>query len=165
MFRVRERTTPTERPPLVGEVIANFCLVVSVTDPYGRIPGFLDRSRYFFYQVAPQLYSRGWVDPVPEPLLQPNQNHQKKILKMLKLRKPQACCRSVLCLTLVLNKYYILSLLHSHGHSWCVCETGCSDWRGYRGRGCASNFQFLLRPPEKTLRCLQEDECPREVCS
>jgi hypothetical protein len=22
---VRERTTPTERPPLVGEVIANFC--------------------------------------------------------------------------------------------------------------------------------------------
>jgi hypothetical protein len=25
MVRVRERTTPTERPPLVGEVIANFC--------------------------------------------------------------------------------------------------------------------------------------------
>jgi hypothetical protein len=22
-----------------------------------------------FYQVAPQLYSRGWVDPVPDPLL------------------------------------------------------------------------------------------------
>jgi hypothetical protein len=43
---------PTERPPLVGEVIANFfadrvCHVVSVTDPYGRILGFLDRSRYF----------------------------------------------------------------------------------------------------------------------
>jgi hypothetical protein len=32
--------------------------VVSVTDPYGRILGFLDRSRYFFFQVAPQLYSR-----------------------------------------------------------------------------------------------------------
>jgi hypothetical protein len=30
---------------------------------------FLDRSRYFFFQVAPQLYSRGWVDPVPDPLL------------------------------------------------------------------------------------------------
>jgi hypothetical protein len=29
--------------------------VVSVTDPYGRILGFLDRSRYFFFQVAPQL--------------------------------------------------------------------------------------------------------------
>jgi hypothetical protein len=31
--------------------------------------GFLDRSRYFFIQVPPQLSSRGWVDPVPEPLL------------------------------------------------------------------------------------------------
>jgi hypothetical protein len=31
------------------------CHVVSVTDPYNRILGFLDRSRYFFYQVAPQL--------------------------------------------------------------------------------------------------------------
>jgi hypothetical protein len=31
--------------------------------------GFLDRSRYSSFQVAPQLYSRGWVDPVPDPLL------------------------------------------------------------------------------------------------
>jgi hypothetical protein len=38
------------------------CHVVSVTDPYGRILGFLDRSRYFFFQVAPELYSQGWVD-------------------------------------------------------------------------------------------------------
>jgi hypothetical protein len=44
------------------------CHVVSVTNPYGRILGFLDRSRYYFFQVAPQLYSRGWVDPVPDPL-------------------------------------------------------------------------------------------------
>jgi hypothetical protein len=29
-----------------------------VTDPYGRILGVLDRSRYFFFQVAPQLYSK-----------------------------------------------------------------------------------------------------------
>jgi hypothetical protein len=35
------------------------CHVVSVTNPYGRNLGFLDRSRYFFFQVAPQLYSRG----------------------------------------------------------------------------------------------------------
>jgi hypothetical protein len=35
------------------------CCVVSVTDLYGHIFGFLDRSRYFFFQVAPQLYSRG----------------------------------------------------------------------------------------------------------
>jgi hypothetical protein len=45
------------------------CHVVSVTDPYGHIFGFLDRSRYSFFQVAPHLYSRGWVDPVPDPLL------------------------------------------------------------------------------------------------
>jgi hypothetical protein len=43
--------------------------VVSVTDPYGNILGFLDRSRYFFFQVTPQLYSRGLVDPFPDPLL------------------------------------------------------------------------------------------------
>jgi hypothetical protein len=51
MVWVRERTIPTERPPLVGEVIANVLRiefhVVSVTDPYGRILGFLDTSRYF----------------------------------------------------------------------------------------------------------------------
>jgi hypothetical protein len=49
VVRVREPTILTERPPLVGEVIANFlgykgCHVVSVTEPYGRILGFLDRS-------------------------------------------------------------------------------------------------------------------------
>jgi hypothetical protein len=33
--------------------------VVSVTDPHGCILGFLDRSRYFFFQAAPKLYSRG----------------------------------------------------------------------------------------------------------
>jgi hypothetical protein len=62
---VRERTIPTERPPLVG---TKECHVVSMTDPYGRILGFLDRRRYFFIQAAPQLYSRGWVDPVLDPL-------------------------------------------------------------------------------------------------
>jgi hypothetical protein len=56
---VRERTIPTGRPPLVGEVSANFY----------RILSFLDQIRNFFFQVAPQLYSRGWVDPVPDPLL------------------------------------------------------------------------------------------------
>jgi hypothetical protein len=45
------------------------CIVVRATDPYGRILGFLDRSRYFFVQLAPQLYSRGWEDSVPDTLL------------------------------------------------------------------------------------------------
>jgi hypothetical protein len=44
------------------------CYVVSVTDLCGRILGFLDRSRYFF-QAAPQLYSRSCVNPVADPLL------------------------------------------------------------------------------------------------
>jgi hypothetical protein len=33
--------------------------VVIVTEPYGPNLGFLDRNRYFLFQVAPQLYSRG----------------------------------------------------------------------------------------------------------
>jgi hypothetical protein len=33
------------------------CCVVSATDPHGHILGFLDRSRYYFFQVDPQLYS------------------------------------------------------------------------------------------------------------
>jgi hypothetical protein len=45
------------------------CRVVSTTDPYCRIFDFLDRSRYVFFQVAPQLYSRGWEEPVSDPLL------------------------------------------------------------------------------------------------
>jgi hypothetical protein len=73
MVWVRERTIPTERPPLVGEVIDNFCVY---RVPRGQRDGsLLPYSRFsrqeplLFYQVAPQLYPRGWVDPVPDPLL------------------------------------------------------------------------------------------------
>jgi hypothetical protein len=73
MALVRERTIPTERPQLVGEISPTFadrgCFVVSTVDPHSRIRVFLDRSRYCFFHVAPQLHSRGWVDPVPDPLL------------------------------------------------------------------------------------------------
>jgi hypothetical protein len=51
MVSVRERTIPTERPPLVGEVIANFC---GYRVPRGQRDGslrpysrFLDMGRYF----------------------------------------------------------------------------------------------------------------------
>jgi hypothetical protein len=58
-----ERTIPTERLPLSEKSVSNFadrgCHLVSVMDPYSRILGFLDRSRYFFFQASPQLYSRG----------------------------------------------------------------------------------------------------------
>ena len=30
---------------------------------------FLNRIRYFSYEVSTQLFSRGWVDPVPDPIL------------------------------------------------------------------------------------------------
>jgi hypothetical protein len=71
---VRKQTRPTERPPLIGEVSANLLRVEGVAWSGQPIPtavnlGFLDRSLYFFIQVAPQLSSRGWVDPVPDPLL------------------------------------------------------------------------------------------------
>jgi hypothetical protein len=60
---VRERTMPTERPPLVGEVVPTFA-DRGVAWSAQRIPtvvilGFLDRSRYCFFQVASQLSSRG----------------------------------------------------------------------------------------------------------
>jgi hypothetical protein len=54
---------------LVPTFVDRGCCVVSATDSHGRILGFLDRSRYYFFQIAPQLYPRGWVDPVLDPLL------------------------------------------------------------------------------------------------
>jgi hypothetical protein len=54
---------------LVSDFAGRGCHVVSAKDPYGSILAFLYRSRYFFFQVAPQLYSRGKVDPVQDPLL------------------------------------------------------------------------------------------------
>jgi hypothetical protein len=39
------------------------CHVASVTDPYGRILGYIDRRRYFSYQAAPQFYSRSEWTP------------------------------------------------------------------------------------------------------
>jgi hypothetical protein len=69
---VRKRNIPSDRR-LSAKLVPTFadsgCRVVSATDPNGRIIGFLGRSRYYFFQVAPQLYSRVWVDHVPDPLL------------------------------------------------------------------------------------------------
>jgi hypothetical protein len=42
-----------------------------MTDPYCRILGFLERSRYFLFQVAPRLYSQGSVGPLPENQVAP----------------------------------------------------------------------------------------------
>jgi hypothetical protein len=48
-----------DREKLVPTFAGRGCHVVSVTNPYGRILGFLDRSHYYFFRVAPQLYLRG----------------------------------------------------------------------------------------------------------
>jgi hypothetical protein len=70
---VRQRTIPTERPPMSAKLVPTLadrgCRVVCATNPHGLNFGFLDRSCYFSIQVAPQLYSWGWVDPVPDQLL------------------------------------------------------------------------------------------------
>jgi hypothetical protein len=60
-YKDKKQTLSDRR--LLAKLVSTFadkgCHVVSMTDPYGRILVFLDRSRHFFFQVAPQLYTRG----------------------------------------------------------------------------------------------------------
>ena len=42
---------------------------VACVYPSTLISVFLSGFQYFSYQVATQLSSRGWVDPVPDPIL------------------------------------------------------------------------------------------------
>jgi hypothetical protein len=60
LHRPRDRSLSVKSVPTFAD---RRCHVVSMMDTYRSILGFLDRSRYFFFQVAPQLYSWGWVDP------------------------------------------------------------------------------------------------------
>jgi hypothetical protein len=65
LYRPRDHHLPAK---LVLTFADRECHMVSATDSYIRNIGFLDRIRYLFFQVAPQLYSRGWVDPDSDPL-------------------------------------------------------------------------------------------------
>jgi hypothetical protein len=56
LYRLSDRRFSTKLVPTFGDRV---CHAVSVTDPYSHILVFLDRSLHFFFQVAPQLYSRG----------------------------------------------------------------------------------------------------------
>jgi hypothetical protein len=56
LYRPSDRRLSAKSAPTFSDM---GCYVVSVTDLYGNILRFLDRSHYFFFQVAPQLYSRG----------------------------------------------------------------------------------------------------------
>jgi hypothetical protein len=55
LYRPSDRRLSANLVPTFAE---KGCHVVIATDPYGRILGFLDRSRYFYFLAAPQLYSR-----------------------------------------------------------------------------------------------------------
>jgi CBS-domain-containing membrane protein len=46
------RTNYTDRAKLVSSFAGRVCHVVSVMDPHGRILGFVDQSRCFFFEVA-----------------------------------------------------------------------------------------------------------------
>jgi hypothetical protein len=63
-----DRGTAACSAKLVPTFADRGCCVVSATNSHSRILGFLNRIRYYFFQVA-ELYSRGWVDPVLDPLL------------------------------------------------------------------------------------------------
>jgi hypothetical protein len=54
LYRPNDRRLSTKLEPTFAD---RRCHVVSVTYFYGRILGFLDRSRYFFFEVAPQRLS------------------------------------------------------------------------------------------------------------
>jgi hypothetical protein len=66
IYRPRDRRLSAK---LVPTFVDREYRVDSETDPHGRNLAFPDWSRCYFFPVAPQLYSRGWVDSVPDPLL------------------------------------------------------------------------------------------------
>jgi hypothetical protein len=45
------------------------CHKVSAADPSRPYSRISRPEPLFYFRAAPQLYSRGWVDPVPDPLL------------------------------------------------------------------------------------------------
>jgi hypothetical protein len=56
LYPPSDRRMSTKLVPTFADRV---CHVVSATYPHGHILGFLDRSRYFFFHIAPQLYSLG----------------------------------------------------------------------------------------------------------
>jgi hypothetical protein len=62
LWSMSELYRPSHRY-LLAKLVPTFadrgCRVVSAMDPHSHIVGFLDQSRYYFPQVAPQLYSGG----------------------------------------------------------------------------------------------------------
>jgi hypothetical protein len=96
---VRERTIHIERPPLVGEVGANFtdrgCHIVSLTDPYSLILRFLDRTWSWerdknMYYIKGRQFSCATVSFSRRPLVSGLRILQAKIMFCLNLIKHHA---------------------------------------------------------------------------
>jgi hypothetical protein len=72
---VRKRTIPTERPPLVGEIYCQLlriegCRVVSAADPLRSLISVFWTGAATFLSSSALFYPhKGWVDPIPDPLL------------------------------------------------------------------------------------------------
>jgi hypothetical protein len=148
---VHERTTSTEWPPLVGEVNANIwgkrvsCGQSNGSPlPYSQ---FLDRSRYFFFQVAPQLCSRGWLEPVPDPLhltilvapgIEPGTSGS-----LARTTRPHSVTIYIYIYIYIYTIYYNNSLLHLHSCRqsclYCRCSAKAS---GFQRRA----YSFLWVP-------------------
>jgi hypothetical protein len=64
LYRESDHRLSTKLVPKFANI---WCHVVSVTDPYCPILGFIYRSRHCFLQVAPQLHSRGLSGPRSRP--------------------------------------------------------------------------------------------------
>jgi hypothetical protein len=97
LYRPNDRCLSAKLVPTFAD---RGCHMVSATDPYGRIIGLLDRSRYFFFQIAPQLYSQGRVDPVPDPLLLTARNGHavaRAVSRRLLTEAAQVRARIIIC--------------------------------------------------------------------
>jgi hypothetical protein len=58
LYRPSDRRLSAKLVPTFAD---RWCHVVSVTDPYGRILGFLDRSRFFIQQLLNCCHEAEWT--------------------------------------------------------------------------------------------------------
>jgi hypothetical protein len=117
----RAKYIPTERPPFVGEVADRRRHVVIAAEtlrPYFR---FLDRSRYYFFQIPPQLYSQGWMDPVPDPL-----NLRKSGSAKTRTRTSESVARTSHCYT---TEAVTLSFYNMMTYSYALRQTCIRNYR------------------------------------
>jgi hypothetical protein len=70
---VHKRAIPTERSPRVGKIYYQLLRIEGchgvTAGPHTVVNLFSRMEPLLFFQVAPHLSSRGYIDPVPDPLL------------------------------------------------------------------------------------------------